>query len=54
MSASSEELRAFIAPRFPKWWLPDRIVFLDEIPKTSTGKFLKMALREQVERGNPA
>ena len=45
--ASPEELCAFIAPRFPKWWLPDRFEFLDEIPKTAVGKFRKTALREQ-------
>ncbi len=46
-SASPEELREFLAPRFPKWWLPDAFVFVDEIPKTSVGKFQKRALREQ-------
>jgi fatty-acyl-CoA synthase len=45
--ATEAELRAFIAPHFAKWWLPDAIVFVPEIPKTSTGKFLKSALREQ-------
>lgn len=47
MSATSTELREFIAPRFARWWLPDAFVFLPEIPKTSTGKFQKSALREQ-------
>jgi fatty-acyl-CoA synthase len=46
-SASPEELCEFIAPRFAKWWLPDRFEFLDEIPKTAVGKFRKTALREQ-------
>ncbi|MDI3257062.1 MAG: long-chain fatty acid--CoA ligase [Kyrpidia sp.] len=41
------ELRAFLEPRFAKWWLPDAIVFVDEIPRTSAGKFLKAKLREQ-------
>ena len=45
-SASPEELNAFLAPNFAKWWLPDRYEFVDEIPKTSVGKFLKTALRE--------
>jgi fatty-acyl-CoA synthase len=40
-----EELLAFIAPRFAKWWLPDDVVFLDELPKTGVGKFDKRALR---------
>jgi fatty-acyl-CoA synthase len=44
-----EELLAFIAPQFAKWWLPDDIVFMKEIPKTSVGKFLKRALREQLK-----
>jgi fatty-acyl-CoA synthase len=46
-SATPEELREFLAPRFAKWWLPDRIEFIEEIPKTSVGKFRKMALRER-------
>ncbi|BCB04175.1 long-chain fatty acid--CoA ligase [Bacillus sp. KH172YL63] len=44
-----EELIDFIAPQFAKWWLPDDIVFMEEIPKTSVGKFLKRALREQLK-----
>jgi fatty-acyl-CoA synthase len=46
-SASADELREFLAPNFAKWWLPDRIEFVAEIPKTSVGKFRKTALREQ-------
>jgi fatty-acyl-CoA synthase len=46
-SASADDLRAFLAPDFAKWWLPDRFEFVTEIPKTSVGKFKKMALREQ-------
>jgi fatty-acyl-CoA synthase len=40
------ELRAFLADRFPSWWLPDDTVVVDAIPRTSTGKFLKSALRD--------
>jgi fatty-acyl-CoA synthase len=47
MSASPDELREFLAPRFAKWWLPDRYEFVSEIPKTAVGKFRKTALREQ-------
>jgi fatty-acyl-CoA synthase len=47
LSATADELRAFIAPNFAKWWLPDRIEFVAEIPKTSVGKFRKTQLREQ-------
>ena len=34
---------------FAKWWLPDRLVYLDEIPKTGVGKFNKRLLREQLD-----
>jgi fatty-acyl-CoA synthase len=46
-AASADELLEFIAPQFAKWWLPDRIEFVAEIPKTAVGKFRKTALREQ-------
>jgi fatty-acyl-CoA synthase len=46
-AATPDELRAFLAPQFAKWWLPDRVEFVEEIPKTSVGKFRKIALREQ-------
>jgi acyl-CoA synthetase (AMP-forming)/AMP-acid ligase II len=46
-SASPEELRAFLASQFPKFWLPDAFEFVDAIPRTATGKFLKSALRER-------
>jgi fatty-acyl-CoA synthase len=46
-SATPDELREFLAPQFAKWWLPDRFEFVPEIPKTSVGKFRKIALREQ-------
>jgi fatty-acyl-CoA synthase len=45
------ELVASIAGRFPKWWLPDRVEFVDELPKTATGKFSKRALRERFVGG---
>jgi fatty-acyl-CoA synthase len=44
---SLEELHTFLAPKFAKWWLPDDVVFVEEIPRTSAGKFLKSRLREQ-------
>ena len=46
-AATADELRDFLAPQFAKFWLPDRIEFVDEIPKTSVGKFRKTALRDQ-------
>lgn len=47
-SLSKEEIIDFLKPQFVSWWLPDDVIFLDEIPKTSVGKFLKRKLREQV------
>ncbi len=42
------DLLAFLDGRVPRWWLPDEVVFLDAIPKTSVGKFSKKDLREQL------
>jgi len=50
--ATPEELRAFLAGTFAKWQLPDAFVFLDAIPRTSVGKFKKIALREQFANWN--
>ncbi|MDR6226540.1 fatty-acyl-CoA synthase [Desmospora profundinema] len=45
---SAEDLLEFLKPQVAKWWLPDEVIFLDQIPKTSVGKFLKRELRERV------
>ncbi|HVF19155.1 MAG TPA: long-chain-fatty-acid--CoA ligase [Mycobacteriales bacterium] len=45
---SLEELRDFLTGRVAKWWLPDQVVVLDEVPKTSVGKFDKKAIRDQL------
>lgn len=47
-TVSKEELLAYLESQFAKWWVPDDIVFLDEIPKTSVGKFLKAKLRDDL------
>jgi fatty-acyl-CoA synthase len=46
-TATPDELRAHLAPNFAKFWLPDGFEFVNEIPRTSTGKLLKAKLREQ-------
>ncbi len=46
---TEEEVKQFLAPQFAKYWIPDRILFMDKIPKTSVGKFLKRALRDKVK-----
>ncbi|WP_424008966.1 long-chain fatty acid--CoA ligase [Haloferax denitrificans] len=44
--ATETELRDHLLNRFPKWWLPDRFMFVDDVPRTTTGKFDKVRLRE--------
>jgi fatty-acyl-CoA synthase len=46
-----EELREHLATRVAKWWLPEKLVALDEVPKTSVGKFDKKVLRKRLEEG---
>ncbi|WP_083338685.1 3-(methylthio)propionyl-CoA ligase [Chromobacterium sphagni] len=45
--ASRDELLDFYQGKIAKWWTPDDVVFVDELPHTATGKLLKMKLREQ-------
>jgi fatty-acyl-CoA synthase len=45
-SIKKEEIKEHLAKRFAKWQIPDDIIFVDEIPKTSVGKFSKRTLRE--------
>ncbi len=44
-AASAEELIEHLRSRVAKWWLPDEFAFVEEIPKTSVGKFDKKVLR---------
>ena len=46
-SASREEILDYLAGEVAKWWLPDDVVFVDELPHTATGKILKLELRRQ-------
>jgi len=46
-TATKDEIVAFLDGRVAKWWLPDDVVFVAEIPKTSVGKFSKKDLRTQ-------
>jgi fatty-acyl-CoA synthase len=45
--ASPEELREHLSKQFAKWQLPERFEFIEEIPRTATGKFKKIELREK-------
>lgn len=46
-----DALRAYLEDKVAKWWLPERWTFIDEIPKTSVGKFDKKVLRTQHAQG---
>jgi fatty-acyl-CoA synthase len=46
-SVTEEELLHHLSDKVAKWWLPDRVVFIDSIPKTGTGKFDKKVVRDQ-------
>jgi fatty-acyl-CoA synthase len=43
-----EDVLTWLTPRVAKWWLPDDVVFLDNLPKTSVGKLAKRELRERL------
>ncbi len=45
--ASKEDILGFMQGKIAKWWMPDDVAFVDEIPHTATGKIQKTTLREQ-------
>jgi fatty-acyl-CoA synthase len=45
---TKEEIQAYLKDKVAKWWIPDEIIFMTELPKTSVGKFNKKKLRETV------
>jgi len=49
-SITKDELIEFLRPKFAKFWLPDGVEFIKEMPKTSVGKFDKKVLREQFKQ----
>jgi fatty-acyl-CoA synthase len=46
-TVTKEEILEFLAPKLAKWQLPDDVVFIDQVPKTSVGKFSKKTLRDR-------
>jgi len=48
-SLTKEELLTYLEDKVARWWLPDDVAFVDEIPKTSVGKFSKKDLRDRFE-----
>ena len=47
--ATKEEILGYLEGKIAKWWMPDDVVFVDEIPHTATGKIQKLTLRQQFE-----
>ncbi|MEQ0600347.1 AMP-binding protein [Mycobacterium tuberculosis] len=50
-TVSAGDLRAFLADKVVRWWLPERWAFVDEIPRTSVGKYDKKAIRSRYAEG---
>jgi fatty-acyl-CoA synthase len=48
---TEEEVLAYLSARVAKFWVPDHVVFIDEVPKTSVGKFDKKVLRRMYAEG---
>ncbi len=46
-TVTKEELLAFLQDKVAKWWMPDDVVFVDQLPHTATGKLLKTKLRDE-------
>ena len=44
---TTRQVLAHMQGKVAKWWLPDDVAFVDEIPHTATGKIYKLALRER-------
>ena len=48
-----QQLLDYLSDKVAKWWLPDDVVFVDELPHTATGKLQKRKLRERFEKHAP-
>ena len=46
---AKEDILGYLEGKIAKWWMPDDVVFVDEIPHTATGKIQKLTLRKQFE-----
>ena len=52
-AATADDLRAHLRPHIVKWWMPDAFEFIDELPRSSTGKIHKLALRTRQRGPSP-
>jgi fatty-acyl-CoA synthase len=50
---TEREILDYLTPLVAKWWLPDEVLFIDAVPKTSVGKFDKKVLRERFKGWTP-
>jgi fatty-acyl-CoA synthase len=48
---SADDLRKHLSDKVAKWWIPETFAFIDEVPKTSVGKFDKKVLRQRLKDG---
>jgi acyl-CoA synthetase (AMP-forming)/AMP-acid ligase II len=46
-SVNRDALLAYLADKVPRWWLPDDVIFVNQLPHTATGKLFKVELRKQ-------
>jgi len=46
---SKQDIKDFLIGKIARWWMPDDVVFVDELPHTGTGKLVKNKLREQYQ-----
>jgi len=46
-TTSKKAILEYLSDKIAKWWLPEEVVFLDQIPHTATGKIQKSQLRER-------
>jgi len=48
-NVTEDDVKAYLEDRIAKWWMPDAVIFVDELPHTATGKLHKVPLREQYQ-----
>ena len=49
-TATKDEILQYLEGKLAKWWMPDDVIFVDDIPHTATGKIQKITLRERYSR----
>jgi fatty-acyl-CoA synthase len=50
---TAQDILTYLEPLVAKWWLPDQVIFIDAVPKTSVGKFDKKVLRAEYAEEHP-